>query len=281
MSGRWVSNWLKKNSSTTTLHYEDYSHRRYSSILKPVNIKSMWMLINICWDQPGGVIDVKKWWQSTLERDSDKQLCDSALVLNQIQPSLINRANERASQIHGPPHQSGFLFHGFKYGENVSWFSKRFLANFATDKIFESCWKVCPGINPPKLTWNISPLLMMERLINLSQKATFSTIVLITKTVFGFLHTTFGLIYSLRHAGPYFWELVHWPVSALYRRLPDVLMLLPRAMMKSLMYKGMVFPSPAMMWLHPKRVSALLNDSSLIVKEQFGSRDIVIMSWRT
>ena len=106
----------KKISSTTTLHYEDYSHRRYSSILKPVNIKSMWMLINIFWDQPGGVIDVKKWWQSTLERDSDKQRCDSALVLNQIQPSLINRANERASQFHGPPHQPGFLFHGFKYG---------------------------------------------------------------------------------------------------------------------------------------------------------------------
>ena len=129
-------------SSTTTLrlcelketqkmfaafNIEDYSHRRYSSILKPVNINSMWMLINICWDQAGGVIDVKKWWQWTLERDSDKQLCDSVLVLNQIQPSLINRANERASQFHGPPHQLGFLFHHFEYGgkcflvlENVS-----------------------------------------------------------------------------------------------------------------------------------------------------------------
>ena len=49
-------------SSTTTLrlcelketqkmfaafNIEDYSHRRYSSILKPVNINSMWILINI------------------------------------------------------------------------------------------------------------------------------------------------------------------------------------------------------------------------------------------
>ena len=90
------------------------------------------------------------------------------------------------------------------------------------------------------------------------KKTTFSTIVLITKTVFGFLHTTFGLIYSLASCWAVFLractltricliQTSSWCFNAASKSDDE----------ESLMYKGLTFPSPVMIWLHPKRVSAI------------------------
>ena len=213
---------------------EDYSHRRYSSSLKPVNINSMWILINIYVEISQAVwlmwkvVTVNAWERF---RQTAVRLCScpqSNSVESHKSCKRESKSISRSSPPAGVPLPPLWIRWKMFPGSRKCFSSTLLLTrytNLVERSVKELILQNWLETFPRCLWW--------KGWLTSHKKTTFSTIVLITKTVFGFLHTTFGLIYSLRHAGPYFWELVHWPVSALYRRLPDVLMLLPRAMMKS------------------------------------------------